>query len=124
MGCDGPVSFLVDTGADCTVLMPTDAAKLGVDFTKLTVTEESLGFGGIHVDYLLPAIVMVADNDEHDGTAYGWKIDLRIAAPKPELMSIPSVLGRDVLQHWCLTLDKSKGLLEAEVRHSDAKSKL
>ena len=36
----GPVSFLVDTGADQTMLMPVDATRLGVDHAQLTNPSE------------------------------------------------------------------------------------
>ena len=32
----GSVSFLVDTGSDCTVLMQLDAARLKIDYTPFT----------------------------------------------------------------------------------------
>lgn len=40
---DGYVSFLVDTGSDSTVLMQTDGARLGLNYSKLknkTLAEE------------------------------------------------------------------------------------
>src|SRR5262245_39152062 len=41
----GLVSFLVDTGADGTVIMPIDSRKLGIDFASLRnpVTPEGIG---------------------------------------------------------------------------------
>src|SRR5436305_3620283 len=42
----GLVSFLVDTGADGTVLMPTDSRKLGIDFRSLRNPTTSEGIGG------------------------------------------------------------------------------
>lgn len=42
----GLVSFLVDTGADGTVLMPTDSRKLGIDFASLRDPTTPEGLGG------------------------------------------------------------------------------
>jgi hypothetical protein len=41
----GLVSFLVDTGADGTVLMPADSKKLGIDFKSLKNPTTSQGIG-------------------------------------------------------------------------------
>jgi translation initiation factor 2B subunit (eIF-2B alpha/beta/delta family) len=40
------VSFLVDTGADRTVIMPADAVTLGIDYSALTGNEAVGGIGG------------------------------------------------------------------------------
>ena len=36
MGINGAVSFLIDTGADSTVLMQADATRLQLDYSQLT----------------------------------------------------------------------------------------
>ena len=46
LGLAGNVSFIFDTGADSSVLMPADAATLGVDYKQLSNTIESFGIGG------------------------------------------------------------------------------
>jgi Aspartyl protease len=46
LGLRGLVSFLVDTGADGTVLMPADSKKLNVNFRSLRNPNSSQGVGG------------------------------------------------------------------------------
>ncbi len=44
----GDVAFLVDTGADSTLLAPRDAANLGMDLAALPEGPSSTGVGGYH----------------------------------------------------------------------------
>ena len=39
------VSFVIDTGSDCTVLMPLDATRINLDYKALTTEVDSVGFG-------------------------------------------------------------------------------
>ena len=43
----GDVSFLIDTGADTSALMPADAQRIGLDYSMLTNEREAVGIGGI-----------------------------------------------------------------------------
>ena len=52
---------------------------------------------------------------------YGYEIELRICKPAEELMTIPSLLGRDIIDRWRVTYDKSASELLAEVVFSDAR---
>ncbi len=45
------ISFCVDTGADSTVLLPADGIRIGIDYDKLGPEVESVGVGGISLDY-------------------------------------------------------------------------
>ncbi len=40
------VEFLVDTGADRTMLSPSDAARIGIDLSTLSLGARSTGVGG------------------------------------------------------------------------------
>src|ERR1700742_4021137 len=75
----GQVSWLVDTGADNTVLAPTDALKMGVDYSKLTTTEVSLGVGGASTDFIEAATFLAVDF----GVAiYQYQIKLTVTKPR------------------------------------------
>lgn len=104
LNLDGNVSFLVDTGADNTVLSFMDAIKLGVDFTKLTDRSVSYGIGGRSEDFLVPARVLFLERDK---AIYEYRITLAIPVPiyDPDLESIPSLLGRDVISRWSVSLN-------------------
>ncbi len=115
----GAISFLVDTGADCSVLMPADAKRLGVDYAKLGRRRvETFGVGGRSSDYAVDAIVTLI----YPGiAAYAWDIELRVMAPKRAIAQTPSLLGRDVLNRLRLVYEPAAALLEAEVRSCDAR---
>ena len=113
---DASVSFLIDTGSDCCVLMQLDAARLGVNHTQLSDRVESTGIGGISRDFVVPAAILFA---EQGTKVYGYNVLLRIADPRPELKTTPSLLGRDVINHWRLIYDPSGGRLHADVVSCD-----
>jgi hypothetical protein len=111
----GVVSFLLDTGADTTVLMPTDAVRLGVDFSRLSRTAISYGIGGKSRDYVTPAVFVIADGS----TLHAYEIDLRLPKARGELSTAPSLLGRDIANRWRIVLDHSTNRFEIEIVSSD-----
>jgi hypothetical protein len=87
----GTVHFLVDTGADSTVLAPRDAASLRLDFGRLPMGMPSTGVGGQTPRVSTPATLTL---DTLPVTT-----TLRILAPTDQrqreaLRTIPSLLGR------------------------------
>jgi hypothetical protein len=112
----GSVSFLIDTGSDCTVPMQLDAARLKIDYSRLSKRVESTGIGGLSNDFVVPAALLFSDPGVK---IYGYSVDLRIAEPKPELRTTPSLLGRDVINHWRIVYDPTAKVLTGEVLASD-----
>jgi len=94
---DSDISWCVDTGADRSVLLPSDAARIGVDHAALTRETESVGVGGISHDYLDRAVLVFSEPNRY---LYAYFIDLMITAPSPEITDLPSLLGRDILHRW------------------------
>ena len=43
----GYINFIMDTGADRTLLLPTDALSLGIDYEYFTATSNTIGIGGM-----------------------------------------------------------------------------
>ncbi|MDO8876327.1 MAG: hypothetical protein Q8M24_14635 [Pseudolabrys sp.] len=117
IGVSGMVPFLIDTGADCTVLMPGDANSLGIDFDTLkhSQTVTSVGVGGECVDFLVPAILMVRENK----VAKAYRFGLRIAMDERALDGAPSLLGRDILQYWRILCDFPNKKLEIDILMED-----
>ncbi len=101
--CSGEVAFLVDTGADSTVLAPRDAALLGIDPSLLPPGPASTGVGGrMQTAHAQASITL--DHLRYD-------FPLRILTPatrtqRSALARIPSLLGRDVLAHFALFLEQ------------------
>ena len=120
LGLSGNVSFIFDTGADTSLLMPLDAQRMGIDYGLLGNELSTLGIGGESENFTESAyLVFVGDE-----ALYGYAIDLHICKPAEELMTIPSLLGRDIIDRWRVTYDKSASELQAEVISSDARETL
>jgi predicted aspartyl protease len=94
------VQFLVDTGADRTLLAPLDAARLGLDLDSLEPGVPSTGVGGRTETRTVPAILSM------DGVSID--VTLTLLASKSQLREfpIPSLLGRDVLSRFALFIDE------------------
>lgn len=115
LGLTHDISFLVDTGAQTTVLMPADAERMELPFHELDTPIKNLGVGGEGEAFEEPAMVAF-----DDGAAFKiFQIRLSITAPEPVLMAAPSLLGRDVLNRWSIAYDAPAKRLEAEVVSAD-----
>jgi predicted aspartyl protease len=114
----GDVAFLIDTGADSTVLAPRDTIRLGLDLQQLPQGSPSTGIGGRTATAYADAILTL-DGRQHE-------VRLRILAPGTQeqqraLARIPSLLGRDMLSHFALFYEERTGkVLLLEPREADA----
>jgi hypothetical protein len=114
----GDVDFLVDTGADSTVLAPTDTLRLGIDITQLPQGPRSTGVGGMTATVSITAAITPEQQT--------LSIPLRILAPvnrrqQAALSRIPSLLGRDVLSHFALFFEaRTSKVLLLEPHEADA----
>ena len=108
--------FLLDTGAEITFLMPTDAAALGIDFDTLTPTPHLVSsVGGDTRLYQVSASITFSDAEN----LYVYRTELAIAEPGEHNRRLPSLLGRDILNRWHLRYDAPANALEAEVASAD-----
>lgn len=113
IGIAGTVHFLVDTGADSTLLAPRDAIQLRIDLARLPPDDPTMGVGG-RTSTVSTDATITFDN-------YSFTIRLRILAPvsrvqQQDLQFIPSLLGRDILSHFALFIEARRDrvlLLEA-----------
>ena len=101
------VHFLVDTEADGTLLAPRDAITLGLDLNSFP---QALATG---VSGRIPTAIAAADLTLDTRT---FRITLRILNPQTAhqqdtLPAIPSLLGRDVLQHFAVYIQQSRNLV-------------
>ncbi len=102
-GLWGYVSFLADTGASGTVLMPTDAKKLAINFNKLKNPKISRTVGGPARGYLEQAVLSFLDQDSN--RIYAYNAEIQIFEPTRDNATLPSLLGRDVLNRWRVLID-------------------
>ena len=100
--------FLIDTGADRSLLSPRDAIGVGLDFSVLDSGPASRGVGGETPTLLVESMIYVA----------GYTIPLTLSIPEVQ-RPIPSVLGRDFIANFALFMEERTGrvllLDEAEV---------
>ena len=93
---EGDVSFLVDTGADASLLNPGDVVRIGVNIDLLEGSAESVGLGGAIQCFVEPVWVIFTTID---GTIHIYSSTMEIAPVQPDTLDLPSLLGRDILDH-------------------------
>ena len=108
----GEVLFKVDTGADVSVLSPHDAARLGLVPLDQPVARTAV-LGGHRVILLEDALLAFGDEQLK---VYGCTIGI---LEQPEAYGLPSVLGRDILERWRITMEPSSGLFQIDLLHPD-----
>ena len=111
------ISFCVDTGADQTVLMPTDALRMRIDHSNLHEdAEPSVGIGGYSYNYAESAYVMF---NERKKAIHVYQIEVVIVEPDAPSMELPSILGRDILNRWRMRYAPTSNRLTFDVVTSD-----
>lgn len=113
---EGDITFLLDTGADVSLIMPKDAHRLGISHEALEPTGGLVrGVGGSSRLYRAEASLMFLDRDN----SYVYQTELAIVEPSEHAEALPSLLGRDILNRWLLRYEAPRNVLEAEVDTAD-----
>lgn len=103
--------FMIDTGADFSVIAPLDTLRLfgrDIDFSGTTSDFVIAGIGGVETRFVRMPIQLNFSAD--DGQQLTKTYDMAVLEPSPERAGepggwvMPSLLGRDVLQHFDLRL--------------------
>ncbi len=101
------IPFLVDTGADRSILHPFDASRLGIAVREIDFSGGApiSGVGGsMRITPLTARAIFRTETDQYprhvwvDGAVY-------LAEPSEENWDMPSLLGRDLLQLFRLVLE-------------------
>lgn len=112
----GDMSFLVDTGADDTVLMQTDGDRLGLDYSLLENVTQASGLGGTANLYQEPAYLLFIEPGKK---AYVYGLNIQVLEPDPAYDTLPSVLGRDILNRWRMSYNATTKRLFFKVLSAD-----
>ena len=108
------VEFLIDTGATKTTILDRDAITLGISYAKLSrLRQPLLGLGGLVETYV------ARDAKLHFKTEEGLEhnevlpelLVVKHRKVDDNIMRIPSVLGRDILNRYKLVYDKQHATL-------------
>ena len=99
----GDAQFLVDTGADSSLLSPIDALFLAIDISRLPQGAPGIGIGGMTTTVEAQATITLGTSP--------FPFALRVLAPRTRRQAqavrrIPSLLGRDILAHFALFLEE------------------
>ena len=100
----GMVSFLVDTGADLTTLMPKDAFRLGINYSLLRNPDQAEGVGGSAKCYQEAAVISLFDEDDEQ-REHNVILDILEPDPRRPTMRLPSLLGRDIINDYRMIFD-------------------
>jgi len=112
------ISFLIDTGAESSVLMPSDCVRIGLDYNQLTGSVETVGIGGVSLDYIEPAVIAFTEPKQ---AVYGYALNLRISTYSQEIIDLPSLLGGDIIRRWRINYHPTKNQLHIHVISADLK---
>ena len=96
--------------------MPGDALTLGLDYSLLhDLNTDSRGAGGPISSFREPAWVAFTDG----ANVYGYAITLAILEFRADMLTVPTLLGRDVLHRWQMAYHHSATRLDFEVESAD-----
>jgi hypothetical protein len=109
------VRFLLDTGADFTCLHQDDAEYLAIPFDQLADRRNSRGIGGRSAYFREPAVLSFIDGP----LTRLYRVNLLVAEPNRSSAGLPSLLGRNVINHWYMQYDPTNDRLDCTVRHAD-----
>ena len=116
----GPVDFLFDTGADVTMLHPSDGLMMRLDYNHLNGKVPMTGLGARTLNYQEQAFVIFADISATKKVRLpGYKIDILIPKPTTNNKALPSLLGRDISNRWHIDIDQSRNYILFDITSSD-----
>jgi hypothetical protein len=111
----GFLDLLVDTGADCTCLHTGDGIRLNIPYETLQNAVSIGGVGGNN-SYFNESIVLFFVDENRIRAHF---IDIAIARPRRSNLTLPSLLGQDILRNWRMHHEPLTQGLEFVVKQAD-----
>lgn len=109
-GFQGFVTFLIDTGADCTVLWDIHVRRLRIPATALTPAPTAVvGIGGSTPASILSNVALTFTTDSGVHTL---QQDIWVMPHSSSASALPAILGRDVINQFRFTCDLQVNLAE------------
>lgn len=104
------VTFLIDTGADVTILHPQDSLRLlrPEDIRALPNPAPMGGVGGGANSYPIQATIVLMHDDRR---LHSVPLTIFLADPSPANQWLDSLLGRDALDHFIMHFDQRARIL-------------
>jgi hypothetical protein len=113
---EADISFLIDTGADRTTIMPPDWLRFSVPYARLGNPAKLNGIGGVADGFRETALITFS---EANVGLRSYEVEVLIYKPTSNMPPCPSLLGRDVIQNWAITFDKRNNSIKANVLRAD-----
>lgn len=103
-----PCRFLIDTGADGSVVKHEFAVRAGL---KLINANSPLGGVGIDTSgkTYIGRVLFAVNSKIVEGAQHYMAVDTQVMSGELQTTLFDGLLGRDVLQHFCLTYDGKTG---------------
>jgi hypothetical protein len=111
------LTFLLDTGADRTVLTAADFGDTGISSSRLQYPVSAHSTGGSLPMYQEPGLLVF---DDPDRGLYTYEALVGIIPESRAALEVPSFLGRDILNRWRITNDFIADELTVEFRSFDS----
>lgn len=108
------IEFLIDTGATRTAILDRDAATVGIPYSRLSrMKAPLLGLGGVVGTYAAKhaEIYFKADNSSEHKETLQELVVVKHMDVDGNVLRIPSVLGRDILNKYRLIYDNRNDLV-------------
>ncbi|HYL66167.1 MAG TPA: aspartyl protease family protein [Nitrosopumilaceae archaeon] len=98
------MTFLVDTGANVTTILPVDAMRLGINFSKLKKSPNGvIGISGNQQVYVLRDVVLAFKKGNSNNFVYSLLDQVHVIKPNKKSIPFPfSIMGIDLLKKLCL----------------------
>lgn len=124
LSIDKKVTFLVDTGASRTTLLDKDALRLRLRYDKLFKSKSSLiGIGGTISCFIITDSTLIFRSSKGDinvtlpVSVAKHPLEHMDAHLKTQILRLPSLLGRDVINRYKLNFDFPKSSINLILTH-------